>query len=376
MALSSFNGFSRVRVSSQPAQLGTSNNTTLDASGEYVQIIGHVVLSTGPGTSATISSAGGKLFTRCSTVTINDVGTDVSFGIQDVNMTTGLGDGTFDVEAVINSTNKISTTVGNLVSMTTGSKTITHGDLIAIVLVMDTKAGSDTITQTGNTTAIMGYSSVFPYRVINTTGSAVKSGTGVSAFSIVFDDGTTVGWIEGAEAYPNSASATSAAYNSSSTNNEYGMLFDIPMKCVLEGVEVVVTGTSSPFNINVYSDPLGTPVLEATYSIDSDVLVAGSGLCRCIFSTAVTLEAGTDYVIAVEPTTTTNLSFFYKTLVSTGNNIFKNMFSFVSTLYKRNTSGNPAFAVNNSYDVPMMSLLLNQIDDGAGGGGGEVSHVF
>lgn len=376
MALSSLNGFTRMRLSSHPAQLGTYNNTTLDASGEYIQVVGQAVLSTGPGTSATISGAGGgKLFVRCSTVTINNAGTDVSFGIQDVDTSTGLGDGTFDVEAVVNSTNKISTTVGNLVSMTTGSKTIAHGDIIAIVLVMDTKAGSDTITQTGNTTAIMGYSSTFPYRVINTTGSAVKSGTGVSAFSIVFDDGTTVGWIEGAEAYVNSANAVSVAYNSSATNNEYGMLFTLPIKCVLEGVEVVVAATSSPFNINVYSDPLGTPVLEATFSADPDVLVAGSGLYRCILSTVVTLEANTDYVIAIEPTTTTNLSLSYKTLVSSGNVIFKNMFNFISTLYKRNTSGNPAFGVNNSYDVPMMSLLINQIDDGAGGGG-EVSHVF
>ena len=377
MALTTLNGYTRLTLSSIPEQIAASANNTLDATGEYVAQVGRVMLSTGPGTSKTISgSGGGSLHYRCQTLTLANAGTDISFGIQDVDATTGLPDGTFDVEAVINTGNPITTTIGVQAVMTTGSKTIAHGDVIAIVMEMTTRGGTDSMIIVGNSSSTQGFTSNYPYRVTNVSGSPVKNGNGPALFSIIFDDGT-VGWISRAEAYPNSNSANNTGFTNASTPNERGFLFSVPFKCKLEGIDILLNiSAGATFNLNLYSDPTGTPVEMVSLACDPEITANAQGMYTAIFDSEQTLEANTDYLIALEPTSANTSYIYYRSLVSTGNNIFRKMFNFPSEYYTRTMSGNPAFSASTNYYVGTFALLISQIDDGASTGGGEVSHVF
>src|SRR3990172_6421351 len=127
---------------------GQTSSGTLDAAGEKIVFIGRMYLEGGPG-SKTISSAGGKIDWRTSAVTWATPGSALRVGIADVDLTKGppgRDDGTFDVRKdLVQGTDSLASNTWVSTAMDTGTKTIAHGDLVAIVFELTATLGVDSV---------------------------------------------------------------------------------------------------------------------------------------------------------------------------------------------------------------------------------------
>jgi len=108
--------------------------------------------------------------------------------------------------------------------MTTGTKTLNHGDLIAIAFDFTTRGGADSVTVTYGPSNPIARN--LPCVMNNTTGAFAKQGGGTPNVYIKFDDGT-IGWIDGGYFFTliNSNVLINVA---SATADEYGNLINLP----------------------------------------------------------------------------------------------------------------------------------------------------
>jgi hypothetical protein len=292
---------------------------TMDAAAEKVAFIGTIYIDGRPGTAKTISSAGGKIYFLPGTTTFSDASTNLRIGIQDLDDATGgsgagVGatvDGTFDVyDDLVGGTDTITTTTWKTVTMSSGTKDITHGQKIAVVFDMTARGGSDSVQVSA--VSIVVANAGFP-QVQHNTASWVRQSS-IPIAIIEFDDGT-LGMIEGS--LPISV-ATAQSYASNSTPDEYGMIFQLPFESTAISIWMIGRPTSNAANgeLILYSDPLGTPVAEATITLDANnfQLTDGVRFGEWTLPTAKTLSANTDYAVTFRPTTTTAVNLTYFTL--------------------------------------------------------------
>jgi hypothetical protein len=292
---------------------------TMDAAAEKVAFIGTIYIDGRPGTAKTISSAGGKIYFLPGTTTFSDASTNLRIGIQDLDDATGgsgagVGatvDGTFDVyDDLVGGTDTITTTTWKTVTMSSGTKDITHGQKIAVVFDMTARGGSDSVQVSA--VSIVVANAGFP-QVQHNTASWVRQSS-IPIAIIEFDDGT-LGMIEGS--LPISV-ATAQSYASNSTPDEYGMIFQLPFESTAISIWMIGRPTSNAANgeLILYSDPLGTPVAEATITLDANnfQLTDGVRFGEWTLPTAFTLAANTDYAVTFRPTTTTAVNLTYFTL--------------------------------------------------------------
>lgn len=264
--------------------------------GESTSFIGEIYLSSGTGTSKTISSAGGKIwFSIGSSTVFTTAGSTLRVGIQDVNAT-GVDDGTYDVydDLVATGDTLTSNTLKEVV-MSSGTKTITHGDKIAVVVEMTVRNGADSVTinKWGNPLAT-------PYAATDTGGGPVKAANSPNCV-IQFDDGTvghfgdlTLPFIE-----------TNVSFNDASTPDEYGIIFQVPFKCSINALGVRLSGVAATEYgvMALISSPLVTPADILTVSASGDYMIASGTLAYGLFGIAeTTLNANTTYGITYRPT--------------------------------------------------------------------------
>ena len=306
-----------IMLPSSPTGIGGTASDTLNAANETFAFIGQVLLENPLSGSKTISSAGGgSIVWTAGAVTFANGATTFDIGIQDVSTATSIAqpDGTFDVKASFTgggggvTANAVNTSV-----MTTGTKTIAHGDLIAITLAMTTRGGTDSITVALNNMSNYWQDSLLPGVVNNTSGTWARNVTAIPNAYIVFDDGT-IGWLAGTSF--TKTAPTLLTYNSgTATADEYGNLLTYPV--TFNALGIAITGyalnSSADFELLLYSTPLGTPVVERTITVDATQLTAVNSRLRglFLFSTPFLLKANTGYAITLRPTTANNVGTYY-----------------------------------------------------------------
>lgn len=338
------------------------SSTTIDAVGESAAGIGHVLLSTGPGTSKTISSAGGKLYFRTGSVTFADAGTTVRVGIQDVGAA-GLEDGTYDVhDDLVGGTDTITGSAVNSAAMSSGTKTITHGDQVAVVIEMTARGGTDSVQiARSNNSALM------PYGTAD-TGAGPTLVTMAPFITIEFDDGT-LGWL-GMSSWA-AVTENSAQFDSGDTPDEYALVFRLPFKAAALGLyaQLASVAAGDDFEVILYSAPLGTPVAERTLAQDMSLAALGNHFDRA-FTSAFTLEANTDYAIAIRPSTANGLS-YTRVNFGSGNGVLRKV-TMLGTNWSQYSRSNQtgAFGSQDTTLLPVLGVWVGQLEDGAGGGGG------
>jgi hypothetical protein len=339
----------------------TTGNMTIDAAGESVAIVGYINLSSGPGTSKTLSAAGsGKILWWAGTTTFNNASTNLRIGVHDV-AATGLEDGTYDVRAdLVGGTDTITANAVNAATMETGSKTITHGDLIAIVLEFTARGGADSMVVVRSSTNGV----VVPYATAD-TGSGPAKGTFGAPFAMIqFDDGT-VGWMDN---HPAAALASISPFGSSSTPDEYALVFQVPFKAAALGLSAWLSSLASTddFELILYSDPLGTPVAERTLTQDMDLGDPAGQIFTRPFTSAYTLQPNTDYAIALRPTTTNSLGFFRYSL-GAGNGNSRNATPLGTNWSQYTRSDNTgAFGSQDTTFLPLFGVWLQSLSDDRG----------
>jgi hypothetical protein len=343
--------------------LGASSIGAIDAVGERIAAVGHLLLSTGPGTSKTISSAGGKIYWATGPVTWADAGTSVSVGIQDV-ASTGIEDTTYDVSAaLVPGTETITANAVNVAVMESGTKTITHGDFVAVVLTMTARGGTDSVSVFRQSLGSL------PYSTLN--GAKVGSNP---MMTVEFDDGT-VGFFDVASFAYVSEAAT--VFGSSSTPDEHALIFRVPVPCAAVGLyaNLLSLASADDFELILYSDPLGSPVAQRTLVQDMDLSATNPNYGRP-FTSAYSLTAGTDYAIALRPTTTNTLA-YSRLNFGSGNSILRKATMLGTHAYLATRSDQTgAFGSADTTILPLFGVWLAQFDDGVSSGGGEHAYVF
>jgi hypothetical protein len=283
---------------------------TVDATGEKAAFIGRVMWE-GHATSKTIDTTGSsKLGVATSTSVFDNAASAVTLSIQDVNTSGPVAqpDGTPDVQADITTAADTTPalTTGNSwcqVTPTSGTKTLSTGDLIAVVFDMTNRGGvSDSVVLTSATHLSSGF---FP--VTNAYAAAAWGATGVGFLAGAFfiaNDGT-LGWLDGQMPHGFVAALT---WTDGSATDEYGMIFQVPFDCKVDALACTmrtVDGTSD-FIMSLYSTPEATPAVmaagAATVTVDATQTgtVAAEAFGVWNLASEVSLTANTDYCVAIK----------------------------------------------------------------------------
>lgn len=288
--------------------------STLNATGETAQLVGYVHLENPLGGAKTISSAGGKIVWVTGAVTFASGSSTFTVSIQDVSTSSspGQGDGVNDVSvAFTGGGGGITANAVQQSAISSGSKSIAHGDLVALVFAFTARAGADSIVMQHAPTGTEVNPNILGGSVIdNTTASYVNVAAYPMAY-IIFDDGT-VGWFFG---FTMQKTVTTVTYNSTTgTADEYGNLINIPYTFHAIGIEAMLSfaGNSSDCELLLYTDPLGTPVVAHTVTVDA-TQVSATASTRFVakpFSSPYLIKANTPVGISCRPTTANNLSIY------------------------------------------------------------------
>lgn len=358
---------------SGPLMLSTAGTPkTMDATAEKAAAMGHLFIE-GRGTGKVLSAGGGgSIAFRTGTVTFAAAGpaSTLDVGLQDLAATTGgkpEPDGTFDVKATLTSgVDTISSNAWKTAVMTTGSKTMSHGDLIGIVLDLTARNGTDSVTWTTVAAALNR-----PASNVYISGAWGTGAQGDLPLAyITFDDGT-LGVLYSAD-YPGFATNTSEAFQDSTNPDERGMLFQVPWTCKAEGARIYCNSSgvsTADYDFKLYADPLGTPSLLASLTIEGSQLNNQNNAISLLFASKVDLSRNTDYALVIKATGTTNAALSADVLPDTNLRKFLPGGTTLKKVTRNNGSGaftpeSPAVTLYN------MKLLLNDFEDGAGGGAG------
>lgn len=365
-------------LQSLPDNGGQNNGQTINAAGESYGVIGRVRIQ-GNGTSKTISAGGsGQIAWNPGAVTWASAGTKIRIGIQDVDGTTGLEDGTFDVfKELTQGTDALTGSVYRVDTMGSGTKTLSDGDLIAIVVEMTVRNGADSVQVTGTVgptgMADGNFAFGLPYGSID-IGTLSKSSTNLLYALIKFDDGT-YGAIQGVS--PARFTIGSLTTINTGTNpDEICGVFVPNIKMQICGIGMFAAGIASTdaFEMILYTDPLGTPVPTVTVTADPDVVAGAATQGPHIYPiTPTTLTAGVTYGVALRPTTANNINVYYGDFSAGSSGIaafIRGVLPLQGQKYAGRQNQTGAFAEISSDNLPLILLDVCAFDDGLGGGGG------
>lgn len=343
---------------------------TMDAAGESSFAVGHIRLSTGVGTTKTLSSAGGKIHWRTGAVTFANGSSNLRLGVQDVTAS-GVNDDTWTSEPQADLVGGTDTITANTVMSTaieSGSRNITHGDFIAIGAELTARGGADSIVVATINAGVAAYSS---HGAIDTgSGPALQSLS--QMFTIEFDDGT-IGTFDSVVPHVYEARA---AYGTGSNPDEYALVVQFPFTFQASGLYAHVANVvaADDFELLLYTDPLGSPSASKTLTFDSSLFAVTSGnpgtVSRPFTSTDVTIAANTLYGIAIRPSTANTLS-HHQINLGSGNANLRRATQLGTSWSGYSRDGNSgAFGSEETDILPVLGIWAQGFDDGAGSGGG------
>jgi hypothetical protein len=353
----------------------------VDATTEKIALMGEVMWAGAPTTAKTMGATS-KIWFKTSSITFADASTNLRIGIQDIATTTVTSiqpDGTFDVYADVAGNSGLITSSDDNVTKsitlsTSGSKDISHGDLIAVVFDMTARGGSDTFTLLGWSTG--GYRIMPTSRGYNSsTWQGIASAIPIPMIMLEANDGT-LGIFRYAPFIPvnNGTSGGSSTYDfdSATTYDEYGLIFQVPFRCKVNGV-IIAMGTevsaAADCTLRLYSTPLGTPTEMVAKTLLGEQSIGYSDDRPRVYTFAETeLAPNTDYCIALEATSTGDINLGYMTLNSEAHRAVNGL---ANCRLGRRANQTGAFGeVTDSY--PLMAVLISAIDDGTGMGAAQM----
>lgn len=350
----------------------SSTGSTMNAADEDNFAIGEIYFDAQTGTKTCSAAGSCRIFyLTASGITWANGSTNFRLGIQDVGAD-GLFDGTFDVHAdLVPGVETIASSLLHVATMESGTKTITYGQLVAIGGIMTARGGTDAVTfdrVIGPT--IVSYNR--PYGVHLDTASR-----DIPQFLIEFDD-DTYGWINPVPLLynVNLTAIASVSFSSASTPDEYVATFSLPYAVRICGVgfHMGATDTTDVYEVNVFTDPYGTPTKVASTPLTPDPdqdFAPQAGPYIFALAAPYELAANTVLGVGMRPTTGT-LTWSYHDL-TTGFQALKNAQPFTTIKMASRTDNTGAFAETQTYHLP--DLYISTCGLAAGGGGGNSSSV-
>lgn len=329
------------RTFPQAAGLTASIETAMAATGDKVAMLGYAKVA-GRAASKVCSAAGGCSITwRTSTVTWANGGTTMVVGIQGVAAAAGpvsQPNGTYGVQRTLTGGDgNVTSSATRVTAMTggSGSSTISHGDLIAVVWDMTARAGADSVTIIHGSNGGSGLpnNNLFTAAAWRTTQGRLPN------VVITTDDGTLITFDDSIPFVSGAAETFADATNP----DERGLIFQLPWNCKVDALQALVgvTDNASDYTITLYSDPLVSPTVVASVTVlaDRGPVAAGDRLQRFPLATEVSLSANTNYVIAIRANGTTNTRIPAITLMDAAHRALQPGGTTVSKVTRNNGSG-------------------------------------
>lgn len=340
-----------------------NSGLVLDAAGEMAAFIGHVWFPEGPGTSKVVSSAGGAIQFLLGAITWAAAGSTLRVGLQDVNAAAGppaQPDETWTSEPqkdLVQGTDALSSSTWTTATIASGSRTITHGDLIAVVFDMTVRNGADSIIVQGLNIPANQHR---PLSAHKTGGTWNVTNTVLPNVVITCDDGTLAS-LDGSIPV---TSVTTRTFNTGSTPDEYGNVLTMPFDCNVDELFAVVD-PDNEFELNLYSAALGTPAQEQQVTVDPNQVGSTSARPMTAMVGTEALAAGSSYAVTVRPTTASSVSVYEMVVANT--NHFKFWPGGVNVYKCTRSDDTGAFTTDNTARI-ICGVKVYQIDDGTGVG--------
>lgn len=352
------------------------NTTAIDATDEGIGLFGDVYINGEPTGTKTLSAAGGgkiHLMTG-SSVTFANAGTNLRVGIQDWSTTSGPSvepDGTFDVYADwVGGTDTLTANTWTTFTMESGTKSIAHGDRLMVVAYLTARGGADSINLARST---MSPGNAVPGVTHRTTAWAVAA-TQAPIMIIEFDDGTLASFMH---SWPVTSTA-SEAFSDATNPDERGLIFQVPVPCKVCGFWFTNSrqNADADAQLDLYSTPLGTPASMLSGAItllgeQNSNTATNEAIVTYLLPSGseVELSANTDYCVAIKATSTGSI-----TLHSYVFNSANYRFVVGNNLRKGHRDGGSGAFTETTTRILTMGVLISHFDDGAGGGGGLITH--
>lgn len=297
---------------------------------------------------------------------VSDGSSRIDVSMQDVSLTSGppmQPDGNKD--QVINMAVDVSN-AWEWIGPYNPTRTVSYGDRLSIVFEFDTngRQGSDSFhlaglaTGGGSTGTLTGDCIGCFYN-----GSTWTAGAYFPNVLLGFSDGS-FGILDGSLVF---STTGVAGINSSSTPDEVGCRFSLPFPCKVDGIWACIDADAD-LDVVLYNDT--TELTSA--AIDANALQASSGKRFIIPIAPQTLAANTDYIIALRPTTTTQISYYTIEVANASHWAVHEGGSFAFT--SRTNAG--SWAASTTTKRIFMGVRISALDDGATQGGGNIFPIF
>jgi hypothetical protein len=351
-----------------------SNAGTVDAAGEMVAFMGNIFIEGRPASAKTLSSAGGKIHWLPSTTTFANAGTTLRIGVQDISTSAGpcaQPDESWTSEPyddLVGGTDTITANSFNTLTISTGSRSIAHGDPIAVVFDMTARGGTDSVIVRGMARATN--HSGWPGCNTKAPSWATVSGSIVHPLVVIeFDDGT-LGWFE--DSFP-VQSSTNESFSDSSNPDERGMTFTVPFVCTVDAFALLVmaTAATADYTVYLYSNALGTPAVVASVARLGEQSLQTNGSLASThvlpLSAPVTLRPGVTYAIAAKATGASNIAL---PVVTLGNANWRKMLegstsmSYAARNWSTGSDPGTAFTETTTKWIEGMGVRIRQIGVG------------
>lgn len=351
----------------------------IDAAGEKIAYMGEVLWE--DGASHTMGSSS-KIHFATGAVTFASASSTLRVGLQGVSTTTVTSitpDGTWSVyREMLGSSGVITSSddyiLKSITLSTSGSKSVAHGELVAVVFDLIARGVSDSIIVQGMTSD--GYC-VWPAVRGYTTSWQNFSNSPLPLLMLEADDGAKGILAGGLYCKTFSSGAACSAtftFTSSSSPDEYGLIFQVPFRCKVGGCIVVMgtdAATAADATLRLYATPLGTPSALVSKTLYGEQSVGGTDdrPRHYMFSSEVILEPNTDYCLALEATSTGNIEFGY---IEFGDASHRACMGLANCRRGSRTNGTGAFTETTT-QYPLMALLITALDDGNGSGAAQMN---
>jgi hypothetical protein len=276
--------------------------------------------------------------------------------IETVDATTGLATGTLFNGGAQNVAMGVLTTNTFALYTLGASATILKGEVFAVRINYTS----------GTSFQVFGYSqaamnTVLPYRADSGSTSVLSAQPAVALAS----GATTFYCVPGL--LPGSA-ITNNTFSNSVAGTKRGLKFTPPFKCRVVGLRLWGNGATGGFTARIEDDG-GSEVSSTGTLIDGNQYHSGTnGMTEIYFDAAATLTAGTAYRAVIEPDSATNCNITTATLHTAD---YRAAWPHgLNSVYCTYTTGGGAWDDTATTLLPFMDIIIDQLDDGAGAGGG------
>lgn len=241
----------------------------------------------------------------------------------------------------------------------TNSTSVTKGSAFGLMVKFSSGTTSFIVQSINNLNLNI---SSLPYQVVNTGTPTVAR---ASTMTICAGSSATA-------TYPlfctlPGVALTGGAFNNTSADRKRGMQFTLPFKARVIGVQWYNTNSTGDFNV-IIEDNAGNELSLSSTALDGNVSAASTGaVMKMYFDNTVTLVAGTTYRCVVQPTSATNVN--VQAVQASNATYINSGFPGLGSSTFVVADSTPTYT-NNTDQVPLMDLILDQIDDGTGSGSG------